>query len=93
MAAIRRGLCTKQEAANCLDEYGETGIEWACANCPKKKFSDLRDYTKKLFNLFALQRGGYPFEANDLTLEEWADLGRLRETLQPKTTCPLTGNK
>lgn len=28
------------------------------------------------------KNAGYPFRANDLTLEEWEDLGRLEETLK-----------
>jgi hypothetical protein len=93
MAAIRKGLCSQQEAANCLDEYGEAGLEWACANCPKKKFSTLHPYTLKLLNLAALQKGGFPLAADDLSLEEWVDLGRLKETLQPNMSCPLMGSK
>jgi hypothetical protein len=29
-----------------------------------------------------LQQGGYPFEANDLTLEEWAELGTINEIIE-----------
>jgi len=32
--------------------------------------------------LYALQRGGYPFGKNDLTPEEWIDLGIMREHLE-----------
>ena len=91
MAAIRKGLCTQQEAANCLDEFGDSGMDWACENCRKKRFVDLHEYTVKLFGLVALQDGGYPFAPDDLTLEEWVDLGRLQDVLKPKMSCPLTG--
>lgn len=40
-------------------------------------------------NLAALQDAGYPLRANDLTLEEWYDLARLREAIKPPLTCPL----
>jgi len=92
LAALQKGLCSSQEEANCLDEFGETGMEWACANCPKKRFSDLSEYTVKLLNLVALQHGGFPIPADDLTLEEWVDLGRMKETLRPMI-CPLMGSK
>jgi hypothetical protein len=93
LAAIRKGLCSPKEAANCLDDYGDDGLEWACANCPKKRFEDMHEYTIKLFNLVALQDGGYPLEKDDLTLEEWVDLGRMRDVLEPRIACPLIGYK
>jgi len=39
-----------------------------------------------------LQRGGYPFAANDLTLEEWVDLGMVREAISPQG-CPMMSTK
>lgn len=51
------------------------------------------EYTIKLLNLNTLQKAGYPFAANDLTLEEWSDLGLLKETLKPVLTCPLMRKK
>jgi hypothetical protein len=35
-----------------------------------------------IWQLYTLQRGGYPFAANDLTLQEWQDLGILRAELE-----------
>lgn len=29
-----------------------------------------------------LHRGGYPFRANDLTVEEWQSVGEMKETLE-----------
>ncbi|MBW2591840.1 MAG: hypothetical protein JRE58_02350 [Deltaproteobacteria bacterium] len=40
-------------------------LEWACA------------YTIKLFRLRRLRLAGYPFAADDLTVEEWMDLGKI----------------
>lgn len=37
-----------------------------------------------------MQMGGYPWEPDDLTQEEWIDLGRLNEALAPPpAACPL----
>lgn len=37
-----------------------------------------------------MQMGGYPFGKNDLTLEEWGDLGRINEAMTPPAApCPL----
>jgi len=51
------------------------------------------EYTLKLLHLSALQKGGYPFSADDLTLEEWVDLGQLKEALKPALSCPLLKKK
>jgi hypothetical protein len=76
-----------------LDEVGTENIAWTCKECQKEKASSLHPYTIKLMGLLELQKGGYPFAANDLTLEEWVDLGRIKETLNPSVTCPLMANK
>jgi hypothetical protein len=64
-------------------------MEWACANCPRRRAGDLHPYTRKLLRLRGLQLGGYPFAADDLSLEEWTDLGQLKAALaalQPNPT-------
>lgn len=53
-----------------------------CRNCPKKRAGDLHPYTVKLLQLRALQQAGYPFDADDLTYDEWLDLGRVNEILK-----------
>lgn len=42
-------------------------------------------------NLIQLQKAGYPMAADDLTLEEWYDLGRVRVAIEPPLNCPLMG--
>jgi hypothetical protein len=32
--------------------------------------------------LYSLQRGGYPFAKNDLSVDEWTAIGELREALE-----------
>lgn len=59
----------------------EGHLEWACSKCPTKRFEDLHPYTHKLLGLRTLRMAGYPFEANDLTMEEWGDLGRIEEMI------------
>ena len=74
-------MCDEKERAKCEVEFREH-LEWTCKNCPKKRAEDLHPYTLKLFRLRRLCMAGYPFEANDLTMEEWSDLGKLEECLQ-----------
>ncbi|GBC62485.1 hypothetical protein DENIS_3457 [Desulfonema ishimotonii] len=43
-----------------------------------------------MIRAYNLQQAGFPFEKNDLTLEEWADLGQVRAALNPQQmTCPF----
>lgn len=35
-----------------------------------------------MFKLRQLRKAGYPFGANDLSLEEWIDLGLVEETME-----------
>lgn len=64
-------------------------MAWSCSHCPKKRSSDINPYTEKLLRLVALQRGGYPIAADDLTIEEWIDLGMVKEALNSRTPCQL----
>jgi len=79
-------LCDEKEQAKCEEEFGDN-LEWACENCEKKRSEDLHPYTLKLFRIRMLREAGYPFRANDITFEEWIDLGRLEQCL--KTPAPL----
>ena len=62
------------------EEYAPPGgLAAVCAGCPKKE----KAYTPSAWFyhiqfLFSLQRGGYPFGANDLTLDKWIDIGAMR---------------
>jgi hypothetical protein len=41
--------------------------------------------------VYNLQQGGYPFRKNDLSIEEWEDLGRMKMKLNP-AFCPFFGD-
>jgi hypothetical protein len=76
-------LCTEDETAKCLAEFGETKhLEWACANCPKKRPENIDPYTTKLLRIRQLKKAGYPLKTNELTMEEWFDLGWMESWLQ-----------
>ena len=63
-------------------------LTYRCEKCEKKKQSDLDEYTIKIFRIRQLKMAGYPFGANDLTLEEWEDLGTVEETMKWQTKAP-----
>lgn len=81
LRAIRAGVCNDEERAKCKDEFGHN-LEWSCKNCPKGKAEDLHPYTLKLLGLRELSIAGYPFGPNDLTAEEWHDLGKVIQWLE-----------
>lgn len=79
-------MCNEKERAECKYKF-EDNLEWACESCEKQRAGDLHPYTLKLFKLRMLREAGYPFRANDITYDEWIDLGRLEQCL--KTPAPL----
>jgi hypothetical protein len=78
---LRHGLCTPLDFEKCEIENGDN-LAWACEHCPTMRRENLMQYTVKLMNLRTLQAAGYPFTANDLTLEEWSDLGLVKEAFK-----------
>jgi len=69
-------------------------LDWVCSQCQKKKETEFHPYTHKLLRLRKLQLAGYPLGPNDLTVEEWLDLGWIndwfgRNTEQRQPQCPL----
>jgi hypothetical protein len=76
-----------------VEEYGEAGLEWACSHCPGKRRADINPYTMKLLHIKAMQDGGYQYAPDDLTVEEWMDLGQVKLALAPRLTCPLMPRK
>jgi hypothetical protein len=67
-------LCTPSEQAQCEAEHGDW-LEWTCPNCNKIKPESIGLRTQKVIYLHRLQSGGYPFQADDLSEEDWQDLG------------------
>ena len=45
---------------------------------------DIHPWTIHLIDLWRLQKAGYPFEKNDLSYQEWIDLGIANQLLERK---------
>jgi hypothetical protein len=75
----RGEVCSEAEAAECREEIAD--LTWACANCKKHPPDEISPWTWHLLELRRLQQGGYPFEADDLSLEEWEELGTINEII------------
>lgn len=74
--------CTGEQKKQCARDNGAF-LEEACRQCPKGKIKPSA-YIEHLFNLYALQQGGYPFDKDDLALEVWTDLGVLASRMEAK---------
>jgi len=68
--------------AECLEEYDESGLAWACENCPKIKAEEIHPYTQKILDVRNLQKAGFPLDAEFLTYAEWLDLGKVNSWLE-----------
>lgn len=61
----------------------DKSFEKGCAGCIKKDVG-LDEYFIRLYDLLKLQKAGYPFGKNDLSLETWEELGMLKEAITEK---------
>ena len=77
---LSRGVCEEEEKRKCRIEVGDN-LDAVCAKCPKKRQTEISDYTAKLLRVRSMRLAGYPIRANDLTHEEWIDLGKIEAWL------------
>ena len=80
LRAMTSGVCTDEEKEKCRNEFGDN-LEWACGKCEKNRAQDFDVYTAKLLRIRGMRMAGYPFEPDDLTPEEWEDLGKVEQWL------------
>ncbi|MDD2902107.1 MAG: hypothetical protein PHU44_06695 [Syntrophales bacterium] len=83
LRAVAAGrLCGAEEKRRCRTENG-VFTAWACAVCEEYLRPEaLSPWTWHLLFLYRLQRAGYPFRANDLSLETWLLLGVVQKVLE-----------
>ena len=76
---------TPQKQRECAGNFppGFSVLENVCPTCLQRKGNFAPStWFNHIWFLYALQRGGYPFGKNDLSIEEWIDLGIMREHLE-----------
>jgi hypothetical protein len=74
-------LCGPAERRRCRTESGAFA-DWACEACEERVRPEaLSPWTWHLVFLYQLSRAGYPFKANDLSLETWLLMGTVRRVL------------
>lgn len=57
------------------------------------RYEDLQPYTLNLLRLHGLREAGYQIANDDLSIEEWLDLGRIDKAFKPQFICPLMSTK
>jgi hypothetical protein len=79
LQAVAQGrLCGPAERHRCRTESGAFAA-WACGACEEYlRPETLSPWTWHLLFLYRLSQAGYPFRANDLSLETWLLLGVVR---------------
>lgn len=78
-------LCRLEQRQTCRAEHGAFS-DWACGACTEYLRPEaVSPWTWHLMFLHRLKKAGYPFRANDLSLETWLLLGLVEEVLaQPQ---------
>jgi hypothetical protein len=75
-------LCGPSEQRRCRTEAGGFA-DWACGVCREfLKPEAVSPWTWHLVFLYQLREAGYPFKANDLTLETWLLLDTVRRVFE-----------
>lgn len=75
-------LCGPEERRRCRLESG-TFADWACGACDERVRPEaISPWTWHLVFLYQLSRAGFPFKANDLSLETWLLMGTVRRVLE-----------
>jgi hypothetical protein len=83
LQAVAAGrLCGPEEQRRCRTESGAFAA-WACSVCEEYLRPEaLSPWTRHLLFLHRLRQAGYPFRANDLSLEAWLLLGVVQDVLE-----------
>lgn len=80
-AIIAGRLCQPEQRRKCQAEAGAFA-GWACQVCQEYIRPELvSPWSWHLLWLHRLKKAGYPFRADDLSLETWMLLGLVEETL------------
>lgn len=53
-----------------------------CSRCELREPYEPSAWFNHVWYLYRLQAGGFPFEADDLSVDEWIELGILKEELE-----------
>ncbi len=53
-----------------------------CSQCEHREPYEPSEWFQHIWFLYRLQVSGYPFKANDLTVEEWMDIGMIKDEME-----------
>jgi hypothetical protein len=83
VSALAAGrICRGEQRRACQSENGAFA-EWACQNCLEyRRPETISPWTWHLVFLYRLKRAGFPFQADDLSLETWMLLGLIQRVFE-----------
>jgi hypothetical protein len=82
MDLARGKVCQGDQRQACRVE-NSTYAGWACKECQEfRRPETISRWTWHLVLLYQLKRAGYPFQANDLSLETWILLGLVQRIFE-----------
>jgi hypothetical protein len=77
----REGIYEYNKKKNDVLDYSDVDEDsWRCPDCPGE--AKLSDWFKHILTLHQLKEGGYPFDKNDLSIEEWMALAEIKTEFQ-----------
>lgn len=57
-------------------------MAWMCKSCRAKSGTRTAPWFNQVWLLRSLQKAGYPFEKNDLTLAQWLGIAQLEAEIE-----------
>jgi len=86
-------ICSPEVRQKCQMENGSFAA-WACGVCQEYLRPEaVSPWTWHLLFLYQLRRAGYPFKANDLTLETWLLLEWVGRVLEGSARADMVRNQ
>jgi hypothetical protein len=86
-------ICSPEVRQKCQRENGSFAA-WACGACQEYlRPETISPWTWHLLFLYQLRRAGYPFKANDLSLETWLLLGWVERVLEGSPRADMAKNR
>lgn len=53
-----------------------------CGQCEHREPYEPSEWFQHIWLLYRLQTGGYPFKADDLSMEEWLEIGVIKDEME-----------
>ncbi len=72
-----RERCTPEMRKACAADLKQN-LDSVCAQCEAREYEP-SPWCKHILFLYMLRSGGYPFQANELNIDEWLAIGEVKQ--------------